>query len=190
MVTRGLGSGRATDGASLFTIGAGAGRGAGTALGRWRLTIFFFAFGIISCWGAGSATAGDCSAMTIGAGAVTISAAGAGGVSAATSTGAGAATGSTFGLVAQADKAKAVRNKITGMTTLSVLDMAFSRGTVGDIRSRRNLPTVIKTRQTIQYRFIGRKNHSNLMQAVFNNPAALTRIISPHKLNQFSTHCF
>ena len=53
------------------------------------------------------------------------------------STGAGVVAGVASGLVAQADRAKAERSRAIGATILSVLDMVFSRNTVGGINPGR-----------------------------------------------------
>jgi hypothetical protein len=122
--------------------------GAGLAL-----TTFLFGF-CTTGWGAGSATA---TAAGSGSGAGSGATSGAAGAStgaatstgATASTGAGAATGDSFGFDAQPDKVRAERSKTAGTTKLSVLGMEFSRNTVGDMLSGRNLPTDILVPQTI-----------------------------------------
>ncbi len=146
-VTGGLGSGGMTAGAAGTAIGAGAAIGAGgTALGVVCLALatFFFA-----CRGAGFATTAGCSATAAGAGSTATS--GADGFSAATTTGAGAATGTASGLVAQADKARAERNRDTGIEILRVLDMAFSRNTLGDMRSWGIFSQLAMSRKQIEW---------------------------------------
>ena len=148
MVTGGLGSGGITAGAAGTTIGAGAMTGSGgAALGGVCLTTCFLVFGT-TCLGAGSVTTAGCSATATGAGADSTATSGADGCSAATTAGAGA--GASFGLVAQADNAKAEKRRATGIAILSFLDIAFSRNTVGDMRSGGNLPTVSNAPQTIK----------------------------------------
>lgn len=172
MATGGLGSGGKTAGAAGTTIGAGAITGSGGAAGGVCLATTFLAFRT-ACLGAGLATTAGFSAMTTGAGAGSGAATGADGFSATTSTGAGAATGTASGLVAQADKARAERSSATGTTTLSVLDMEFSRNTVADARSGRNLPTVSIAPQTIKCRSNGCSTNAVLhaLAALPYNPA-------------------
>jgi hypothetical protein len=154
VVTGGLSSGGKTAGAAFSTIGAGAATGVGvTALGGVILALatFLFAFWT-TCLGAGATLTAGCSAMIAEAGAGSGAASGADGFSAATTTGAGAATGTSFGLVAQADKTKAEKRRAAGIATLSVLDMAFSKNTIGDLELELgwNLPTVNRAPQTIK----------------------------------------
>jgi hypothetical protein len=101
--------------------------------------------------GAGFSTTAGCSATTTGAGAGSTATSGAGGFSATTSAGAGAATGTSFGLVAQADNAKAERRSAADIATLSVLDMVFSGITVGGMRQAGIFPQLSMLRKQLNY---------------------------------------
>jgi hypothetical protein len=105
------------------------------------LAAIFFAFRIAGL-GTGSALTAGCSAMATGAGAGSGVTSGTDGFSATTATGAGSATETASGFDAQADKARAERSSVTGIATLSVLDMAFSHNTVGDLVPGWNHPTL------------------------------------------------
>ena len=128
-ITGGLDSTGKAAGASGSTMGASAITGAGGIGGALRLATLFLGFGAIGS-GAGGGANEDSASTSTGAGAVTASASasgcGAAGSWTAASTGAGAAAGTASGLVAQADKANAEINRMTGSVALSVLDMAFS----------------------------------------------------------------
>lgn len=159
----GAGSGAVMTGATLSTIGAGAGSASGAGAGGAALggvglafATFFFAFGA-TCLGADSATNAGFSVTTSWAG----TGAGADGISAATSSTGVWVTGADSGLVAQADRIRTERIKAAGKAILSVLGMEFSRNTVGDMTSGQNLPTDILSPannlvpQTIKFQSFG-----------------------------------
>ncbi len=163
----GLGSGGEAAGAAGITIGAGTITGGGvTALATLLLALDVF---FLATFAAGFATSAGCSATATGAGAGSGIATGAGDFSATAATGAGAATGTSAGLVAQADKAKAERNRAADTTTLGVLDMAFSPDTVSGMRSGGIFPQLaLPGKQLNAARAVARKNsasyHGNGMQ--------------------------
>lgn len=129
-------------GTSCCATGAGAGAGAGSGaitLGGalFAGASFFFVF-LTTCFGA------TCAAVTAGAGADCSAMAGAGAGSGAFS--AGATTGiadsatTSFGLVAQADKASAEKRNAVDKAILRILDMEFSRKAIERIGLRGILP--------------------------------------------------
>jgi hypothetical protein len=101
--------------------GAGAG-----AFGGACLAVIFFALRITGL-GVGSLLAAGCSALATATGAGSGVASGTDGFSGTAAAGAGSATATGSGLDAQADKTSAEKSSVTGIATLSILDMAFSK---------------------------------------------------------------
>lgn len=126
-------------GASCFTTGAGAGAatGSGAATGAGAALAFATFFLAFLTTGLGA----TCSVAATGAGAgCSATAAGSGAFSGAAATGAAGSAATSFGLVAQADKASAETSRATGKVTFCIFDMLFSREAVDEMLSGGILP--------------------------------------------------